>query len=346
MIARRASLRGICLLWAACFAAAATGEAADAPASFAGKQMTIVVPAQPGSGYDSYARSIVRILPKHLPGSPVVIVQNMPGAGGMRLANYLYNVAPKDGLALGMLENGTPFEPFYENHQVQFDPVKFNWLGSPSRETSLFLLWNSVPVSTIADARGLGRELVLAAAGSGSGGAFYARLLGSVLGLKVRLVEGYAGFPEALLAMERGENDGYPSGFWSTLKAIHQDWIDSGKIRFLLRWNSDPNPALSAIPTARDLVDSQEDRQLLQVATAPFSLGRPIAAPPGVPADRLRQLREAMRATFADPGFREDCARQHLDCEAPVTGEQLAEIIRSAYVVSDAVRRRLIAIHQ
>jgi tripartite-type tricarboxylate transporter receptor subunit TctC len=339
--------RAIGMLWAAaCLSALpGSGEAADAPASsFAGKQMTLAVPAQPGSGYDSYARSIVRILPKHLPGSPVIVVQNMPGAGGMRLANYLYNVAPKDGLALGMLENGTPFEPFYENHQVQFDPAKFNWLGSPSRETSLFLLWHSVPVSTIAEARG--RELVLAAAGSGSGGAFYARLLGSIFGLNVHLVEGYAGFPEALLAMERGENDGYPSGFWSTLKSIHQNWIDSGQIKFLLRWNSDPNPALSTVPTARDLVDKVEDRQVLQVATAPFSLGRPIAAPPGVPADRLRQLRDAMQATFADPAFREDCARQHLDCEAPVTGEQLAEIIRAAYVVPDAVHRRLIAIHE
>ena len=140
----------------------------------------------------------------------------------MRLANYLYNVAPKDGLAIGMLENGTPFEPFYGNKQVQFDPEKFAWLGSPGRETRpVSLLWHDVPVDTLEQAR---TQLVLAAAGSGSGGAFYARLLGSVFGLNVRLVEGYAGFPEALLAMERGENDGYPSGFWSTLKAIHQDW--------------------------------------------------------------------------------------------------------------------------
>ena len=334
-------------LWigAACLVAfSGAARAEETQANFyAGKQMTIVVPAQAGSGYDSYARVIARALPKHIAGAPVVIVQNMPGAGGMRLANYLYNVAPKDGLAIGMLENGTPFEPFYGNPQVQFDPYKFNWLGSPSRETSLFLVWHSVPVETIEQARG--RRLVLAAAGSGSGGAFYARVLGAVFGLDVHLVEGYAGFPEALLAMERGENDGYPSGFWSTLKSIHADWIREGKIRFLMRWNGGPQPDLAGVRVARDLAPGEADRQLLDVATAPFSLGRPIAAPPDIPPARAALLRDAVQATFADPAFRADCTHQHLDCESPVSGAELADVIHTAYQVPDAVRQRLRAIH-
>jgi tripartite-type tricarboxylate transporter receptor subunit TctC len=322
----------------------AASSSAAATDFYAGKQLTFIAATEPGGGYDIYVRTVARTLPKYIPGNPNTIVQNMPGAGGIRGANFLYNVAAKDGLTIGEIHNGLPFAQLYGNTQAQYDPEKFIWLGSPTKETSVFLLWHAVPVNSIAEAKK--RELVLGAAGAATGGAFYSRILTAAFGLKIRTIVGYKGMGESLLAMERGENEGYASAFLSTLQSTRADWLKEGKIKLILRYSGDPIPGFEKVPLAEDLATKEEDRQLLQMVSAPFTLGRPFAAPPGIPDDRAALLKKAFTDTTRDADFRADCARQHLECDSPSTGDQLAEVIRRTYAAPDSVKKRLFKIYQ
>ncbi len=336
-------IRGV-VVSAAVLCAASFVTGASAEDFYAGKQMTIVVSSESGSGYDLYARSIARWLPKRLALNPSVIVQNMPGASGLRASNYLYNVAPKDGLTIGLVNNGNPFAALYGMTQAQFDPVKFNWLGSPTKETSVFLLWHTIPVNSLAEAKK--RELILGSAGNATGGAFYSRILTAVFGLKIKNIAGYKGMAEALLAMERGENEGYASTFWSTLQSTKADWIRDKKMKFLLRYSGDVQPGLEGVPLAEDLTTNQDDKILLQLVAAPFTLGRPMLAPPGVPADRVAILKKAIYDTFIDADFRGDCDRQNLDCSSPSSGNEIAALIAKTYTAPVAVKKRLLDLYQ
>lgn len=311
---------------------------------YAGKQLTIVVSSEAGGGYDLYARSVARWLPKHIPGNPTQIVQNMDGASGLRATNFLYNVASKDGLTIGLINNGAPFAPLYGMSQGKFDPTKFVWLGSPAQEISVFLLWHTVPVNSIAEAKK--RELIIGSASASTGGAFYARVLNSVFGLKIKTVTGYKGMTDSLLAMERGENEGYASVFWSTLQSTKAEWIRDKKIKFLLRYNGEVQPGLEGVPLATDLASKQEDKTLLQIVAAPFTLGRPMLAPPGIPAGRAAMLKKAMYETFMDPGFRADCARQKLDCSSPLSGDEAAALISRTYLAPAKIKKRLLDLYK
>jgi hypothetical protein len=216
-------------------------------------------------------------------------------------------------------------------------------MGSPTKEISVFLLWHTVPVNTISEAKG--RELILGAAGSATGGAFYSRILSAAFGLKIKTVAGYKGLAESLLAMERGENEGYASTFWSTLQSTRSEWIRDKKIKIILRYSGDETAGLEGVPLAEDLAENEEDRQLLQIAAAPFTLGRPMAAPPGTPADRVALLKTAVYETVRDPDYRADCARQKLECESPSTGDEIAALIQKTYAAPEAVRKRIVAIY-
>ena len=184
-----------------------------------------------------------RYLPKYIPGDPVIVVQNMAGAGGMRATNWLYNAAPKDGLTIGMINNTLAFDPLYGNKLAQYDATKFNWLGTPSQETGLFIVWHTVPVNSIEDAKT--HELILSATGSGSTPAFFARVLASIFGLKIRLIPGYKSQPASFLAMQRGENDGNASPFWSSLTAEDPDWVPEKKIKILTYYGAAKRPEIS-----------------------------------------------------------------------------------------------------
>jgi tripartite-type tricarboxylate transporter receptor subunit TctC len=327
------------------FGACMVGRGSAAADEFyAGKQLTVVAGTESGGGYDLYARGLARHIGRFLPGNPTAIVQNMPGAGGIRAANYVYNAAPKDGLTIALIHNGNPFAPLYGMPQAQFDPTKFVWLGSPTEEVSVFLLWHTVPVTSIAEARN--RELIIGAAGSATGGAFYARVLSSVFGLKIKIVAGYKGLAESLLAMERGENEGYASTFWSTLQSTRGEWLRDKKIRLILRYSGEQTPGLEGVPLAEDLAENEDDRLVLQIAAAPFKLGRPFAAPPGVPADRAKLLERAVYNTVRDPEYRADCARQMLECDSPSTGAEIATVIDRTYAAPERVRQRVVDIYQ
>ena len=320
------------------------GAALPQQAFYSGKQITMVVSSAPGGGYDAIGRTVARHLSNHIPGGPPVIVQNIGGVGGIIAANQLFNIAPRDGSTIAQLQNTVPFEPLFGNKQVRYDPTKFHLLGSPSKETALFIVLHESPIKTLDDAKR--REVILAATGASGTPAFYTRLLVDIFGLKVKLISGYPGQNEQFLAMERGENEGGASTFWSSLKTIRPDWIADKKVRLLLQYGLEPNPELTDVPFALDLLkDRPADYKLMEVASAPLALGRPFATPPGVPADRVALLRKAFLDTFADANFLADCAKQGLECDQPSTGEQLQKIIDDAYAAPQSIIDRLRAIN-
>jgi len=330
-------------------AAAAILAAPAAPAEtvadfYRDKQIKFVVSSTPGGGFDAVTRLIARHADKHMPGHPAFVVQNMAGAGGLRAASFLYSVAPADGTTIGLFQNTVPLEPLYGNRQAAFDAKRFRWLGSPSQEFALFAIWHTVPVDTVADART--HELAIGAPGSNSSPAFYGRLFAAVFGMKIRIIAGYPGEAEALLAMERRENDGNSSAYWSSLKATHPDWIADKKIKFLLQYGAHPRPELKDVPFAPDLAGDPGKRQLVEIAAAPLALGRPIAAPPDVPAARVAALRAALADTFRDPDYLAECRKARLECDEPVPAQSITDGLTRAYAASPDVVLRLRDIYQ
>jgi tripartite-type tricarboxylate transporter receptor subunit TctC len=320
------------------------GPVLGQPNFYAGKQITIIVSSAPGGGYDAITRAVARHLGKHIAGAPNVIVQNMNGAGGVVAANHLYNVVARDGLVIAQLQNTVPFEPMYGNKQARYEPTRLNWLGSPSKETALVIVWSESPFKTLADATR--NEVILGATGASSTPAFYARLLADVFHMKIKLISGYPGQAEQFLAMEKGENEGGPSTFLSSLKVMRPHWLAEKKIRMLLQYALEPNPDLADVPFALDLLANRPaDLTLMKIASAPLALGRPFAAPPDIASDRLAILRSGFAATMRDREFLADCARQGLECDQASSGEQVQKIVAEAYAAPPEIIARLQQIH-
>lgn len=311
---------------------------------YRGKEVRLIVSASTGGGYDTYGRAVARHLGEHIPGKPTVVVQNMPAAGGLGAANHTYNVAAKDGTVITLFQNTVPLEPFFENKLAQFDAARFGWLGTPSAEVALYMVWHTSKIRTLKDAQT--REFVAGAAGAASTPAFYGRVFNQIFNMKARFITGYPGQNEILHAMESGEVEAMASPFWSSLKTSRPTWYKEGKVRFLFQYGGEDHPELKSVPRARDLLQSDADKTLLAIASAPLGLGRPFAVPPGIPADRLAALRTAMMATFKDPAFLADCAKQRLECAAPNSGDELGALIARAYAAPADVRKRLIGIYQ
>jgi tripartite-type tricarboxylate transporter receptor subunit TctC len=322
-----------------------TPAGADGVADFyRGKELRLVIGASVGGGYDIYARAIAKHLGGHIPGNPSIVPQDMPAGGGLAAANHIYNVASPDGTVIGAMQNTVPFEPFFNNKQAQFDATRLNWLGTPTSEVAMYLVWHASKIQSLHDAQT--REMIAGGAGAASTPVFYGRIFNQILGLKARFVNGYPGQNEILLAMESGEVEAMTSPFWSSIRTARPDWIPQHLVRVLFQYGQKPHPDLAGVPFAVDLIGNEADKILLRAASAPLVLGRPFAAPPGVPADRLAALRAAMMATFQDPAFRADCEQQRLDCSDPKSGEEIAGLIRAAYGTPADIRNRLIDIYQ
>jgi tripartite-type tricarboxylate transporter receptor subunit TctC len=313
---------------------------ADPVADFyKGKTLAMVVGSPAGGGYDAMARAIARFIGRHLPGNPTVVVRNMPGAGGITAMNYIFNAAERDGTVLLLCQNNTPLEPLFGTKQARYDATRLNWLGTPSFEVAMVLLWHTVPVNSVADLRA--KETTVGASGSNSTPAFYARLLNTTLGTKMKLVNGYPGQNDALLAMERGELDGYPSVFESALTSTRPTWLAEKLAKAVVQYGPERARILPDVPFAPDLVSDEDDKLLMQAAFAPLALGRPLVMPPDVPADRVAAIRKALADTFADPEFLAEGGRIGLAVNAPRTGEQLREVIARAYQSPPQVVARL-----
>lgn len=316
------------------------GAAADAVADFyKSKSVTLIVSSSPGGGYDTLARTVAKHMAAHMPGHPSFVIKNMPGAGGIVAANYLYNSAAHDGTVIGGVQNNTPFEPLFGTKEARYDPTKFAWLGSPSVETGILVTWSSAPAETIEDLKT--KQITVGSSGAASTPTFYAKLLNEVLGTRLKIIVGYPGQTEAFLAMERGEIDGYSSVFYSTLMATKPDWLRDRKIKAFVQYGPVREKALGGVPFLSDLVADPEDKLLIEAALAPLALGRPYLMPPHVPAERLDAMRQAMSDTFADPQFLEDANELGLGIDAPRSGAEIQAVMERAYAIPPAVIERL-----
>jgi tripartite-type tricarboxylate transporter receptor subunit TctC len=329
------------LAFVACAAISIAMPAAGQPVAefYKGRTVGMIVGGSPGGGFDTLARAIARHIGKHNPGNPNVVPRNMPGAGGLRAMEHLYNVADKDGSVIALVGNTPAFVPLVTGKAARFDPLKFNWLGTPSTESPLTLVWGTVPVKTYEDLRT--RETTMGASGSDSPQAFFGRIINSVLGLKMKIVTGYLGQNEIFIAMERGEVEGFPSVYYSSMTSTRPDWLPKGLARAILQYGPEPLKDLPDVPWVPALLTKPEDKELMTVANAPNAMGRPLLMPPGVPAGRLAAMRKALADTFADPEFQKEAEKIGLIVNAPRTGEQLYDVIRAAYAAAPATIERL-----
>ena len=328
------------LVLCALISAGGSPAQADAVADFyKGRSVTVVVSSSGGGGYDTLARAVARHVGRHLPGHPVFVVRNMPGAGGMTASNFLYTNADKDGSVIGLVQNNTPFEPLFGTREARYDPVKFNWLGSPSVETAMVLLWHAVPVNSIEELRQ--REVAVGVSGANSTPAFFTRLLNATLGTRMKAVNGYPGQNDVLLAMERRELDGHPSAFMSALTSTRPTWLRDKTAKAIVQYGPEKHNELGGVPFAPDLVGHTEDRLVMEAAFAPLALGRPFLTPPNVPAERVAALRAAFAATLADPAFLAEGERIGLGLNAPRSGAQIQDVMERAYRSPPAVIDRL-----
>jgi tripartite-type tricarboxylate transporter receptor subunit TctC len=306
---------------------------------YRGKTVSMLIGGSPGGGFDTLARAIARHIAAHLPGNPTIVPKNMPGAGGTLVLDHLYNVAEKDGSVIALVNNTPPFVPLFSGKPARFDATKFNWLGTPSVESPLVLIWHSVPVNSVEDLRT--KEISVGASGGDSAQAFYTRLLNATLGTKMKIISGYRGQNDIFIAMERREIDGYPSVFYSSLTSTRPDWLRDGVAKVVLQYGPEPLKELPNVSWLPALLTNRDDKRLVETATAPNALGRPLLMPPGVPADRLVAMRKALMDTFTDPAFKSEAEKIGLIINAPRTGEQLQEVVSNAYAAPVAVVERV-----
>lgn len=305
------------------------------------KPLTIVIGVTPAATYDLYARTLARHIAKYLPGTTTVISQNMPGAGSLKAANYLYNVAPKDGSTIGIFARGLAVQPLLNPEGIQFDARKFNWIGSVASEVSVVFAWHTKPFRTIEDLRS--REMILPATGSGADSVIFPLIMNGILGTKFKIVTGYPGSAELQLAVERGEADGIASTSWTNLMATRQEWVQDKKINLILQLGLAKHPELGDLPSVMDFARTDEDRRVLELIFSRQSMAYPFVAPPGVPAERVRALRDAFDATIKDPEFIADAKKQNLEVE-PLSGAEIEALIDRVYASPPEVIERAKAV--
>jgi tripartite-type tricarboxylate transporter receptor subunit TctC len=302
----------------------AAGPAAAQDNFFAGKQVSLIISTGVGGGLDSNARVVARHLGNHLPGKPVIVPKNMPGAGHVRAANYLYNQAPKDGTVIGTLIPSFVLAQVLDGRGIQFDAGKFTWLASTSSSNSTIYFWKATGLTSIDDA--FKRQIVMGGTGVGSYTTLYPTIMNNVLGTKFKIIAGYESSAEVGLAMERGEVEGRAGNNFNSLKAENPEWLRAGKIVLAAQVGLERNPDYPNLPLISDFAKNDEQRQILRLFSVDVVIGRPFLAPPGLPAERAAQLRRAFDEMMKDPAFLKEAAEAALDVE-PVDGAKIQKIV-------------------
>lgn len=320
----------------AAFIALSVPAHADAVADFyKGRDVTISVGFSAGSAYDLYARLLARQMPEHMPGKPTMIVQNMPGAGSLKVANYLYSIAPKDGTAFGIFARGVPTEPLIGASPVQYDASKLTWLGSVSSVASICATWHETPIKTLDDL--LSKPSVFGGEGAGSNTATYPIIIKSLFNAPIKLIVGYPGGNDINLAMEQREVDGRCSWSWSAVKGTKPDWIKDKKINILMQLGLKKNDELPDVPSVMDLAKTDRQRQILKLVFSGQDMGWPFAAPPGLPDDRKQALRAAFTATMSDRAFLSRADEAKLEVVDPMSGAEVEKLVAEMYATAPAV---------
>jgi tripartite-type tricarboxylate transporter receptor subunit TctC len=337
----RIVIRGLA---AAIFAAVpASIGLAQTPAEFyRGKNVDLYIAYSVGGGYDSYARLLARHIGKHIPGNPRVVPHSMPGAGGMRAANWLQSAAARDGTVFGAVSRAFAFEPLLGNKAAKYDPTKVTYIGSANDEVSVCMAWHTSGVTTFKDVQQ--RELVVGAGGTADDTYQFPAILKNMFGARFKMVVGYAGGNEINIAMERGEVRGRCGFPWSTVKASHQHWTRDKSYNLLMQFSLAKHPDLPNVPLVMDLARNDEERQILRLIFGRQVMGRPYVAPPGVPKDRADALRKAFMDTMRDKEFLADVAKAQFEITA-VSGDELEKIVLDIYrTTPPAVAERAMAV--
>jgi tripartite-type tricarboxylate transporter receptor subunit TctC len=293
---------------------------------YRGRQIRFVIGSNTGGSYDSYGRLLAAHLGRHIPGNPTLVVANMPGASGIQSASYLYQIAPKDGSALGMFNQSMAQRQMLDPDSIRFDVGRFDWLGGMNDSINVFITWYKSGVRTLEDARR--KDVVMGALSSDGGNAVYPLLLNRFLGTRFKVVLGYQGGNTIQLAMERGEVDGRGSVIWSGLKAIWPQWIAEGKISVILQMGLRKAPDLPDVPLLLDLATTPQERAIYRFISSDTAMSFPVVAPPGVPAERAAALRQAFAQTMTDPAFLADAGKRGLPVEF-ISGDDVAAIVHS-----------------
>jgi len=313
---------------------------AQTPAEFyKGKTIELGISSTVGGGYDAHARMLARHMGQYVPGNPTIVPKNIEGAGGLRLANLLYNTAPRDGTSLGIIYRATAFEPLFGNKSAQFDATKFTWIGSASSEVSLCVSWHTSGVTNVDDMRA--KELVVAHSGAGGDAYQFSKVINGVLGTRMRLVGGYRGGNEMLLAMERGEVGGRCGWSWSSMQATRPEWIADSRVNLLMQLALSKHPELPNVPLVTDLAHTPEQRSILKLVFARQEIAYPFVAPPGVPSDRVEVLRAGFLKAMADPELLADARKARLEV-MPLAGDAVQKLVTELHATPAAMVQKVV----
>jgi tripartite-type tricarboxylate transporter receptor subunit TctC len=304
--------------------------------TYQGRTVTISISSPAGGGYDTFGRLLGRHLSRHLPGNPAVIVKNVPGAGGLVLANYLQNTAPRDGTEFGEFEHGTAFTGLLTQTHITFDPLAFGWLGSMEQFTPIVAVWHTVPVYSPDDL--LKIPINVGTSGVGSTTAGYPYSLNAILGTKFKVIGGYPGTPAYNLAIERGELDGLASWCWTCAKSDKPDWIANKKLRVIMQLaeNGDPELTQRGVPTVFEQARTDAQRQMLGIVFRSAKMSRPFAAPPGLPPERLAMLRAGFEAAVKDPALIAEAEKMGATISF-VSSPQIEALLKTTFATDPAL---------
>jgi tripartite-type tricarboxylate transporter receptor subunit TctC len=335
------AIAGLATLHAFVFAGALDGTARAGAVDdfYRGKAVNLYIGAPSGGGYDIYARLVARHLGKHIPGKPLVVPRNMPGAGGRTAAGHVYSVVAADGLSLNASEQALALEQSTGDHKIPVDMARFNWIGSPNGDNKVVTTWHTSGVRTIEDAK---RQEVVMGSTSNTMSAQYLKAMNALVGTRFKIVYGYPGGNEVNLAMEKGEVAGRGSSSWATWKA-RPDVLRDRKVNVLVQVGFEKEPELTEVPLLMDLATTGEDRTIMQLLSAPSAIGHPIVTSPDVPKERVDALRAAFDATMSDPAFLADAKQSGLDV-SPASGAELTKIVSDILSAPQPIRDRLGAI--
>lgn len=301
------------------------------------RQINFLVGAGTGGGYDAYVRVLIRHWPDHIPGQPSFNVQYMPAAGGLVAMNTLCNTSPRDGSTIGAVQNHIGVEPLLgltgPRENDKYDALKANWIGSATKEVPVVVVWHTTPYKTFQDI--IGKEVLVGSSGVATSDSVYPRVMNKLVGTKFKIVEGYKNNPQLAQAMEQGEIQGRAGWFLSSLMSTKPDWVEKGEVRTLVQVATERYPGLD-LPLVTQFTKSQSNRQQLEFALSPLLMGRPYVAPPGVPAERVKLLRDAFMQTMKDPAFLAEAKRLHLDI-SPMSGEEIHELLKKQYATPKAI---------
>lgn len=320
-------------------AGAAAAQAQSPDGYFKGKTVIIAVGGTAGGGLDIGARMLAQHIGKYFPGDPRVQVQLMPGAGGVRLIEYLNSVAPKDGTYIGAFSTGPIIEPLTSLRETKYKISDFTAVGALEKDISTCVTWHSSPIKTLEDAKQ--REVTVAGTGAASPTDIIPLALNATLGTKFRVVTGYVGTQETLVAIERGEADGRCGWGFSSMKSSRPDWLRDKKLNFLIQLGFEKHPEAVGVPSALDLVTDEASRQMLNVVIAPQTINRPYLAPGKMPADRTREMRAAFMGAMNDKDFRAEFEKVAGEPPGPTDGEAMQKILESIDATPPDVVSRL-----